>query len=134
MMYRIMINDIRKLRIYTIIIFTQPAFCLQTFGLKQYIEKHIASVHDMIKAYQCKLCKVFLSQKCSLNNHMRKVHAKSKGPKLEKTIPCELCAKVNVSTYFDSKFKLNFHLRKRHNVKNSISPKLTRGLTRRFEQ
>ena len=59
--------------------------CEKSFSSKQYLNRHIKSVHEGIKDHKCDLCEKSFSTKQYLNTHMKSVHEGIKDHK------CELC-------------------------------------------
>ena len=48
--------------------------CNQTFQLKSYLKKHIATVHEGQKPYKCPQCDMNFSQKGGLKSHIDHIH------------------------------------------------------------
>ncbi|KAI0760270.1 hypothetical protein C8Q74DRAFT_215598 [Fomes fomentarius] len=44
--------------------------CSATFGSKSNMERHVQTVHEKIRPYQCDQCKESFGQKCQLNRHL----------------------------------------------------------------
>ena len=76
-------------------------------GTQKTLRRHIKSIHEGIKPYQCSMCDAKYAVKSYLNEHMISVH-ESKRP-----YECAFC---------ESKFKiqknLNRHIREVHKIEN----------------
>jgi len=81
--------------------------CLAVFKTENCLKEHLTKDHFLNKSknsVECKVCKIWLSDKFKLNKHMEQIHSLK-----VKTIKCEFCP-----ASFDSKLKLFHHTKETH--------------------
>jgi len=84
--------------------------CFAAFKTEKCLDEHVKKQHSFIKginSVECKVCKIWLSDKYRLKSHMDSQHA-TQADNL-KAIQCKIC-----SENFDSKAKLRRHTKENH--------------------
>ena len=65
--------------------------CSKLYSSKDYLKRHIYSVHEGHKDYECDICNKSFSQNYELKSHVQKKHPKD--GEIPEIFYCDVCAK-----------------------------------------
>ncbi len=81
--------------------------CQKSFAEKRKLELHVNSVHLELKPFECKFCGIRVSQRGSLNTHIKRFHSET----LEQKLQCAQCDRK-----YESASKLVSHIEEVHEI------------------